>query len=84
MDPLHPIVPVTPHLLPVLPTPVVGQVDRDAQRDPANGRRRQRRERPRPIEGGPETHGEPAPIEPAGALPPAGEDEGLSHVDVTA
>ncbi len=45
MDPIHPIVPVTPNILPILRAPRVGHVDRDAQRDRADGRRPERRRR---------------------------------------
>ena len=73
MDPIHPIVPVTPHILPILPTTKAGQVDRDAARDPAEQRRRKRA----PANGG-------TPEATAGELPPAAEDDGLGHVDLTA
>ena len=72
MDPIHPIVPVTPNILPILPTTKVGQVDRDAARDPAEQQRRKRRPA---SEGAPDS---------AGELPPAAEDDGLGHVDLTA
>jgi hypothetical protein len=72
MDPIQPIVPVTPHILPILPTTKVGHVDREAPRDPAEQQRRKRRR----ANGG-------AP-DPAGELPSGDEDDGLGHVDLTA
>jgi hypothetical protein len=73
MDPIHPIVPVTPHILPILPTTKAGHVDRDGARDPAEQQRRKRR---------PANGGDPDPT--AGELPSAQEDDGLGHVDLTA
>ncbi len=82
MDPIHPIVPVSPNILPILPTTRIGQVDRDAARDPAEQQRR--RKRP-PANGGATDPGAGAT---AGELPAgellAGEDDGLGHVDLTA
>jgi hypothetical protein len=82
MDPIHPIVPVTPHILPILPTPMVGHVDRDAQRDQAEGRRsRDRRRRDGGAESG-ATDREALP-----ELPPPDvnmDDDGRGHVDLTA
>jgi hypothetical protein len=72
MDPIHPIVPVTPRILPILPATKGGHIERDAARDPAEQRSRKRR----PASGG-------AP-DSAGELPPGAEDDGLGHVDLTA
>ena len=74
MDPIHPIIPVTPHLLPVLPSPKIGIVEREAPHDPPDRRGRKRPPRPASADAfnGP------------GAAVPAGEDDGLGHVDLTA
>jgi hypothetical protein len=87
MDPIHPIVPVTPHILPILPSPRVGHIDRETQRDDA-GRRYPERQ-PRHGDGsGPDEDGAggsgPASGEPRGELPPGDEDDGFGHVDLTA
>jgi hypothetical protein len=82
MDPIHPIVPVTPHILPILPSPRVGHIDRDAQRDDAEGRYPERRRRH--GDGGGADEDGPASGEPRRELPAGEEDDGFGHVDLTA
>jgi hypothetical protein len=74
MDPIHPIIPVTPHLLPVLPSPKIGIVEREAPHDQPDRRGRKRPPRPpsADVDGGSD------PVE------EHGEDDGLGHVDLTA
>jgi hypothetical protein len=43
MDPLHPIIPIPPHIPPVTPAPMAGRVDRDASHTGADPERRRRR-----------------------------------------
>jgi hypothetical protein len=43
MDPIHPIVPLSPSLPPVAPAPSAGRVDRDGARGDAYGDKRRRR-----------------------------------------
>jgi hypothetical protein len=44
MDPLHPIIPVSPNIPPVLPSSATGKIDRDTPREKQEGRRK--REQP--------------------------------------
>jgi hypothetical protein len=82
MDPIHPIVPVTPNILPILPTPMVGQVDRDGAQDRPDNRRRQHRGTPSRETSADRGEGL---VEPDGEPPSVGEDDdGLGHVDLTA
>ena len=43
MDPLHPIVPISPNIPPITPAPMVGRVDRDSSRAGAGQDKRRRR-----------------------------------------
>ncbi|HYB27471.1 MAG TPA: hypothetical protein VEF89_12700 [Solirubrobacteraceae bacterium] len=80
MDPLHPIIPVTPNLPPISPAPTVRGVGRDSSQ--AGGGQDQRRRRRAQPERGP------------GGLPgdeldyadesSDGEDDSGLHIDVTA
>jgi hypothetical protein len=74
MDPIHPIIPVTPHLLPVLPSPKIGIVEREAPHDPPDRRGRKRPASPASAgaDDGPD------------AVVQDDEDDGLGHVDLTA
>lgn len=40
MDPLHPIIPVSPNIPPVLPSAATGRIDRDTPRDKQESRKR--------------------------------------------
>ena len=71
MDPIHPIVPVTPDILPILPAPKSGRIDRESARERAEQQRRRRR----PPSGAADA---------ANELPSAAEDDRLGHVDLTA
>ena len=44
MDPIHPIIPQSPNIPPVAPSPMAGKIDRERQRDEGAGGKR----RPRP------------------------------------
>ena len=44
MDPIHPIIPQSPNIPPVAPSPMAGKIDRERQRDEGGGGKR----RPRP------------------------------------
>lgn len=75
MDPLLPIVPVSPNIRPITPAPMVGSANRDGARSGAGQDRRRRR---------PQPDGEPS--SPTGQdLDYAGEygDDPRPHIDVT-
>jgi hypothetical protein len=84
MDPIHPIVPVTPHILPILPSPRVGHIDRDTQRDATDGRSPERRRRRGNGGAADEDGASTASGQPRPELPAGDEDDGLGHVDLTA
>jgi hypothetical protein len=69
MDPIHHIVPVSPTIPPITPTPLIGGIARDERQRSAEEERRRRR-RPRPDQ-------------PASDERDGDENPGL-HVDVTA
>jgi hypothetical protein len=72
MDPIHPIIPVSPNIPPITPTPLIGRIDREGRR-PGPDEDRRRRRRPRQAD----------PTFPASNHPDGEDDSGL-HVDVTA
>lgn len=76
MDPLSPIVPVSPNITPITPAPMVGGVSRDGARSGADQDKRRRRREP---------ESEPGSL-PGQDLDYAGEygDDHRPHIDVTA
>jgi hypothetical protein len=71
MDPIQQIVPVAPSIPPIIPTPLIGGIDRNDRRRTTDEDRRRRRQ--------------PRPADPSGAADePHGQDDSGLHVDVTA
>ncbi|HUA47945.1 MAG TPA: hypothetical protein VMA77_22095 [Solirubrobacteraceae bacterium] len=79
MDPLHPIIPVSPNLPPISPAPMVGGVGRDSSGAGAGQDRRRRRAQSQREAGGVPDH----ELDCADGYPDGEDDSGL-HIDVTA
>jgi hypothetical protein len=72
MDPIHPLIPITPAIPTVTPAPLIGRIDRDnPQHDAGEGRPRPRRPRTQDVPDGADYSQD-------------GDDDSGLHINVTA